>query len=571
MEGYDVIIIGGGVNGLTAASYLSRSGLKTLVLEAKGECGTHCDTIEPGEPGYLHNTHATWIISAMSPAMGDLNLSDFGLEYVTTEFVYGKTFKDGTNTLFGVDPFNTLENWRKISEKDAQYLERGFEFYINHLDDIKNALHLFFHTPPSEQNLRMLGGLNEKMNKFCGIDLTFEQSWNMNGFEAVDHILTSDQLKTAVLTFGWIGAFPPIHPSVGSIGTQSFGLLAGPVIPVHQCRGGSHGLSHSLVKAATHYGVKILPCCPVKKIIVENGEAKGVELSEWSVFPGEKIFAKKIISNLSLAPTFLDLIDKDAIGSDMVKRIGTFDYNEQNLMCVNLALDGVPQFKSADFDDGIQRCFMGYYGGENTAELKAFNQDLINGVIHETPMANWFVPSLADPTQAPEGGHTAILWQDAPPAPKSWYKGPLNGFESWDDIKEALADRMIDEFEKFAPGTKSLIRERVLYTPLDIQRNNGSAVLGNWVGGSVIPEQFYMNRPLPGILKAGAASRTFLKNLYLSNSIHPFSASWLCSGYLAACEVAEDFGVREQSWWNSQGFEWYLDNIDKIPQNLGVR
>ena len=96
MEDYDVIVIGGGINGLTAAAYLGKAGLKTLVLEAKGECGTHSDTCEPGIPGFLHNTHATWIISAMSPAMDDLELSEYGLEYCSTEFAFGKLFLDGT-------------------------------------------------------------------------------------------------------------------------------------------------------------------------------------------------------------------------------------------------------------------------------------------------------------------------------------------------------------------------------------------------------------------------------------------------------------------------------------------
>ena len=121
MEDYDVILIGGGINGLTAAAYLSKAGLKTLVLEAKGECGTHSDTCEPGIPGFLHNTHAKWIISAMSPAMEDLELSEYGLEYRSTEFAFSKTFLDGKNALMGVNPFDTIDNWGKFSSKDAEY------------------------------------------------------------------------------------------------------------------------------------------------------------------------------------------------------------------------------------------------------------------------------------------------------------------------------------------------------------------------------------------------------------------------------------------------------------------
>jgi len=569
MEDYDVIIIGGGVSGLTAGAYLAKAGLKTLVLEAKGECGTHCDTCEPGIPGFLHNTHATWIISAMSPAMEDLELAEYGLEFLSTEFAFSKTFLDGKNSLMGVNPFDTIDNWAKFSQKDAEYLMKAGEFLFTNLEEIRQVLHEFMHSVPSEAIKNKMGNFYNKFNDFCGVDLTFEQIWNMNGFQVTDAIYESEYIKTLIQAFSWIVGLAPIHPTVGSIGTAILGPLSGPVFPVHQCRGGSHALSHSLVKAAIDYGVTIMPCCPVQEIIVENNAAKGVILSEQAIFAREKIFAKRIISNLTLVPTF-DMVGEDKIGSDMAKRIRKFDYSEQNIFCQNFALDGAPQFASADFDDGIHRCFMGYFGGNNSREFERFNHDLRNGLIHETHMANWFIPTLADPTQAPEGCHTAVIWQDVPPAPKAWAKGPLNGMDCWDDIKYEMADNIIDEFEKYAPGFKKLIKDRIIYTPLDIERNNPAAVMGNWVGGSVIPEQFFMNRPVKGVLKGGA-SRTFLNNLYLSNSIHPFGASWLSSGYIAACEVAEDFGVREQDWWKSQSFDWYHNNIDKISQNLGVR
>ena len=569
MDEYDVIIIGGGVNGLTAASYLGKAGLKILVLEARGECGTHSDTCEPGIPGFLHNTHATWIISAMSPAMEDLDLETFGLEYRTTEYAFGKVFADGKNALMGVNPVGTMNSWKKFSAMDCENLMRAGEYLFTNMEKTKQVLHEFLNLPPSETIRKKITEFADEIISASGVDLTFDRIWEMNGFELTDAVYESEHIKTLIQAFGWIGGLPPIHPTVGSIGACIFGPLSGPVFPVHQCKGGSHALSHALVKAATANGVTILPCCPVERIVIEGGEARGAVLSDRAVFPKEAFRAKKIISNLSLIPTFLDLLGEDVIGAEMAERIGRFDYSEQNLFCMNFALSGAPRFRSADFDDGIQRCFMGYFGGDDSKAFEAFNRDLVGGVIHETPMANWFVPTLADPTQAPEGCHTAVIWQDVPPEPKSWRNGPLKGMESWDEIKIEMADIITDEFEKYAPGFKSLIIERVLYTPLDIERNNPSAILGNWVGGSVIPDQFFMNRPVKGVLRGGG-SRTFLPNLYLSNSIHPFGATFLSSGYMAACEVAEDLGARDQSWWRSRSFDWYLDHIDSIPQNLGV-
>ena len=570
MTDYDVIVIGGGINGLTSAAYLSRAGLKTLVLEARGECGCHCDTVEPGIPGFRHNLHATWLISAMSPAMGDLELQKYGLEHCVTDYVYAKTFEDRKNILLGVNPFDTVMSWEKLSKKDAEVLMKAGELLLTETEGLTSAMHDYIYGAPSVESKETMRQWYQTFLDMIDQNFTFDDLMKMNGFEATSRLFESEYTRTMLQSLAWIGGLPPIHPEVGSVGAAIFGLVAGPIFPIHQAIGGSHSLTHSLVRAATDYGATIWPSCPVKKIIVKNNAVQGVQLSEHAIYANQTITAKKIISDVTVVPTFIDLIGEDVIGTNMAGRIKKFEYDEQNLIGAYFALDQAPTFASAEYDDGIQRCFMGYFGGENTKALENFNKDLVKGVIHENLAANWFIPTLTDPSQAPEGGHTAFVWLDVPPAPKSWKKGQLQGIASWDQIKDEMADDMTDLFEKYAPGFKNLIKERIVYTPLDMQRNNMSAIKGNWVGGSVIPSQWYMNRPVPGVLKGGG-SRSFLKNFYLSNSIHPFGATWLASGYIAATEVAEDMGAREQSWWQDKACRWYLDNINDIPLNLGVR
>ena len=91
MKDYDVIVIGGGINGLTAAAYLAKAGMSAGVFEARGQCGAHCDTVELGIPGFLHNTHAAWLVPAMSPVMADLDLEGFGLDLCGTDVLFAKT------------------------------------------------------------------------------------------------------------------------------------------------------------------------------------------------------------------------------------------------------------------------------------------------------------------------------------------------------------------------------------------------------------------------------------------------------------------------------------------------
>lgn len=564
------IVVGGGINGLAAACYLGKLGLKVLVIEARAECGAHCNTEEVTLSGFLHNLHATWMITALSPAMEDLELEKYGLEILMTDYVFGKAFLDGKCALIGVNPQDTIQNWMKLSPKDAEFIIKVSEVLIEKWNEILEWVHTFLFTAPSHKRLEEIMTFLRDISKKLDINIEPREILNMNGFQSLDIFFDSEHVKTTLAAFSWIGALPPIYRRIGSAGCIGIAALAGPVFPVHQVKGGSHSLTHALIRCAKSHGVKIIQNSPVQEILVDRGKgAWGVRLSENSIFPGEIITAKKIISNLTLTYTF-SLIDKEKIPPEILSKILNFCYDEQVIFSVHYALKEPPVFKGSDFDPGIQRCFMGYFGGENTDEMKFFNAELISGSIPKNLMANWFVPTLADPSQAPDNCHTAFVWLDVPPVPSRYLGERIKpDFTIWDSIKHDLAQKLTDLFELYAPGIKKNILETFVYSPLDIWRNNRSAIKGNWNGGAILPDQFFTNRPLPGIITKGA-SRTFLKNLYLSNSIHPYGATWLASGYIAADEVREDFEITRPSWWKSKAVNWYIPNLGRIKRNLGV-
>ena len=570
MADYDVIVIGGGINGLCCSAYLGKAGLKTLVLEARGECGAHCDTSEPGIPGFLYNLHATMLATGFGPPMQDLELGKYGLELRSTSHVWAKPFLDGTNALIATNPYDTMENWGKHSKQDRAIMENALEYLYPQMLDFTDIVHRFIYTAPTAETMQAFADFMGRFFKHLGKNVTGEQFMKMNGFEVLDVMFESDHIKTMVQAMEWIIGFPPIHPQIGAIGTL-LGLLSGSFFPLTTAKGGSHAVTHALIQANVDNGVKIMTCCPVKKIIMKNGEAQGVILHEDSIYPNQEITAKKIVSNITVVPTFINLIGEDHIpDKDLVKRIKNFNYHEQTIFTVHYALSGPPQWKTADYDEGIMRSWMGYFGGETSADMIKYSKALIDQEIFPEIYANWYLPTLADPTQAPKGCHVTQAWIDMPGEPLKWKHGKLGGKNSFQDIKNVLADQITDAYDRYAPGFKKQILNRYIYSPLEQERNNPSAIQGCWAGGSVIPEQFYDKRPVAGVC-VGGGSRTFMKNLYLSNSIHPFGITPLGSGYIAACEVAEDMGVREQEWWTSKATHWYLENAANIPLDLGVR
>ena len=567
MRDFDVVVIGGGINGLTVAAYLAKAGVSVGVFEARGQCGAHCDTVELGRPGFLHNLHATWLVPAMSPAMADLDLESNGLDLRGTDVLYAKTFLDGSNLLQCSDSSSTEASFGRASERDLAVHRSAIEYAAANAQEFLDINRRMNFEAPSAELMNRYSQLLDGMLAHLGHGVTGDEFLAMNGFEALELLFESDLIRTMKASLAWIGAHPPLHRRVSSTNMLMGG---GGLMPVHTARGGSHALTHALVKCVAAHGGEIWTTCPVEQIVVRDGRATGIRLSDDALLAGEEITAKVVVSNLTLVPTFLRLLGEDVIGPEFARLVKTFNYDDSVLFGVYYALSGDPEFSSAAYDPGVQRCMMGYWGGDSLEEMQRFGVELVSGTIHEPVMGNWFIPTRADPSQAPAGCHTSFVWMDVPPAPRLWRGQKLRGWESWGELAEPLADAVTDRYECYAPGFKDLIVERFVMTPADQVRNNPSSVCGNWCGGSIIPEQYYENRPLPGIVQRGTGSRSFVDGLYLSNSTHPLGATWLASGYIAACEIADALGCRDAPWWTSQPLDWFLANAGRIPMNLGV-
>jgi beta-carotene ketolase (CrtO type) len=566
LRDYDVVIAGGGINGLTVAAYLAKAGLSVGVFEARGQCGAHCDTIELGAAGFLHNLHAAWLVPALSPAMADLELERFGLDLRGTDAQFAKTFRDGTNVVYNMDGALTEANVTRVAARDWELQNRITQYAVEHADDALRLNRDLTFGPAKPELLGELARFHDGWLAELGIPLRGAELMRMTGLEVLEMLFESEEYRTTMAAFAEFTGQWPVRRGTGA---RVLGGGGGFSTAVHTARGGSHELTHALVQCVLAYGGDIWTTCPVERIIVEDGRAQGIRLSPDALFPGEEIRARAVVSNLSLVPTFLGLLGEEVIGPGWARTIEAFNYDEPLLLGVFYALSGDPEFASAAHDPGVQRSWVGYFGGETLAEMRSGFGDLITGVIPDDVMAGWFLPTRADPTQAPPGCHTSYTWISVPPCPRLWRGQRLSGWDAWPGLAEPLAEAVTDRFEEYAPGFKDLVIERHVMTPMDQERNNPSAIRGNMIGGSAIPEQSDENRPLPGILKGGAA-RSFVPGLYLSNSIQPYGATHLGSGCVAANEVAEDFGCRDMPWWTAKPMEWFWENVGRIPLNLGV-
>ena len=548
---YDIIVVGGGVNGLAAGAYLQKAGLDVVVFERRDETGTHCNTEELGIPGVRYNMHACGIMTLGSPAYRDLELERFGLEMLTSsEWAYFHPFlKDESAVLLHQYDANAqYELWKRINTHDAEVFRRLTQYFSPHWVDV---IHKFFFEMPSVENLEFMMAFMSK----CPV---FPSGWeNMTGYEFIEALFEDERIKTAVLATGIILEYMPWNKLTGPIGAVLMPLTM-VVSWCYTARGGSHALTHSLFRCFTHYGGAIMQACPVDKIIIENGEAKGVALSKHAVYPEAEIRAKKaVISDLTPGPTFLDLVGEEYLTPEVVSAVKGYDYNNTTLT-VHYVLNERPEWIQASKFPEVKDAMCFNIGMETVQDLLRMGKDRPNDILSDPPICDggcFQGFAWADPTQAPSGLHTFHLWPNATADPKM-----EGGFENWDNIRERYADKIENMASEHITNLKRATVSRLVYSPLDTYRRNASAILGCWGGGAMTPEQFYLNRPFPEC----GAPRTPISKLYISQSLGAApGATTLHPGYIAATVVAEDLDVRNQDWWKSKGLESYIDYCKK--------
>jgi phytoene dehydrogenase-like protein len=473
---HDVVVIGAGVNGLSAAALLAKAGRKVLVLESQDEPGGAVRTAEVTLPGYRHDLFATNLgLFAGGPVMAALGpeLAAAGFELVPSSKPFCSVFPDGTMIGITQDKQENLRNIEAISTEDAT----AWQELTNRLQ--KTAPHLLALLGSEMPSLGAVRAL-VKARRSLGTDGVLElirlslQSTRSFGNEMFE----SPKMKALIASWGMHLDFAPDIPGgalfafLESTGGQEFGMVIG--------KGGANSLILALVTVIENHGGEVRCGTRVEEIIISGAKAAGV-----STEFGEHILASRaVISNVnpSLMPSLLPAVVK---AQPQIARVMKFQPGLATMM-IHLALDELPHWRSER-----AREFNYVHIGPFVDDMARTYADAAAGILPASPTLVVGQPTVVDSSRAPNGKH--ILWIQVRVLPLKLADG-----STWDQIGEEYSERIIDKIEEYAPGLRKLILAKKVLTPADLERYNSNLIDGDSLGGSHHPAQFFFLRPVPG-------------------------------------------------------------------------
>jgi phytoene dehydrogenase-like protein len=524
---HDVIVIGGGVNGLVTAAFLAKAGLKTLVLEQSDRVGGCARTSEIA-PGFRCPTLAH--TAAIAPSIvRALELERHGLRIVRPEADACAPTADGRALVLWHDAARASEDIRAFSAKDAEQYPR----FLTSVARISGVLRrLCESTPPSidDPGAADLLALLATGRAFRGLgkpDAYRLLRWMpMAAADLVGEWFGSEPLRATIAAGGILGSF--LGP--WSAGSAAVLLLLGagegePVASGWFVAGGPGALGDALAAAARQAGVEIRTGVEVARIDVTDAAATGVTSST-----GETFTARAVVSNADPKRTLLGLVDPMYLGPELVRRVQNIRAHG-TLAKVNYAVSALPRFAGlATRDAAAQTAALS--GRVRLARdidgiERAFDAAKYGGFAGE-PWIELTIPSIADPGLAPAGQHVVSAYVQYAPY-------HLRG-TTWDAERDRLGDVATQTIARYAPGFPSSIVARDVITPLDLERTYGLTG-GHIFHGELSLDQWYVTRPLLG----WARYRTPIAKLYLCGSgTHPGTGLSGRSGASAAREIARD-------------------------------
>jgi phytoene dehydrogenase-like protein len=526
-KSYDAIVVGAGHNGLTAAAYLARGGLSTLVLERREIVGGCCVT-EEIMPGCRAST-TSYIASMLRPTViRDLNLSAHGLRMVPCDPALVVPFPDGQVVPWWADRARAIQEFRTLSARDADTFVRVDE----QLKKLARYLQPFFLEPPPEPSFRGAEGWWELLRvgkRFRG--MSGEEVAQLVSFltgslgDFLDRNYESEKMKTMFLANNLYGKHGGPYDPGSALGLL-FHLLGGGDGEIQgfygHVIGGMGAITQALASAARKLGVEILTSSPVAKIDVRGGRSRGVFLED-----GTEISSRLVLSNADPKRTFLGLVEANQLPEDFRHAVAGIKMDGPCAKA-NFVLSEEPRVTGMppDWTPPQRSLFTlvpSLQFAERCYDIAKF------GEIPEELWVDCVVASNVDSTLAPPGKHVMTTFIQY--VPYRLREG------TWDQKRELLGDRVVKKIAQYAPNVPNSILARQVLTPLDLERTYGLTE-GNIFHGDLSLDQLFFMRPVAG----WAQYRTPIANLYLCGAgAHPGGGVTGAPGYNAAHKALRDW------------------------------
>ncbi|MFZ0817070.1 MAG: NAD(P)/FAD-dependent oxidoreductase [Candidatus Sulfotelmatobacter sp.] len=520
----DIVIIGGGHNGLITAFYLAKAGFKPLVLERRAQVGGAAITDE-FHPGFRCSTLAHAAGPVRPDIVRDMQLEKHGLRIITPETCVTALSPDGRALSLYLDADKSAQAISAFSQKDAaKYPE--FEKSLGKISKvIAKALAT---TPPdidhpSSGDLWSMLKTGRALRNLGKRDMYRVLRWGpMAVADLVAEYFETELLRAVIAARGIFGTF--LGPWSAGSSLQLLIRAAGdshPAGSAYFAGGGMGSLTEAMASAAKAAGVEIRTGAEVIEIRVKDGAATGVLLGT-----GEEISAKAVISNADPKRTLLKLTDPTHLSPDFVQKLQHYRGNG-TVAKVNLALSALPTFTALKNGDGSALKGRIHIGHEIDYLERAFDESKY-GNFSRQPYLEATIPSLTDPTLAPDGKHVMSIYMQYAP-----YKLKGGWDQNGDAQRKALGQTVVQTLAQYAPNLPEMILTHQIITPQDLEDVYGLTG-GQIFHGDLALDQFFTMRPLID----WARYKTPIINLYLCGSgTHPGAGLTGGSGANAAREI----------------------------------